>query len=342
MDQDTKEILEQLGLSNFEEGLLEGDPPVPVDKEKLRAYWEKSLSPREEAIIGHLLSNYKAWDDALDEIMLEDAAENTVRQRLTAAVWIQLIMRKRAVMVASAATLILLIGVFLWGGGDGGGFRDGNNLVAFRDGKITGLEEYGDEWSAKAGEAISHGLELPDGLREIKGAVPGVRAGRPKSPVLVQPYGSAVRGTSPVFEWNPFSGILEYGIELRNVEQDELDGAPMVIDSITERQPVRLDRQLQPGQIYEWRLKYEHEGISRAVPRNDQRPALFRVLTADELVALQAGEEHVGDSHLLRFLVYTEFGLLHEAQTQLDLLRQQNPNSNLMNELEQRWEEFQQ
>lgn len=337
MDQDAKEILEQIGLSNFEEGLLDGEPPVPVDKEKLRAYWEKSLSPREEAIIGHLLSNYKAWDDALDEIMLEDAADTSVRERLTAALWIQLLMRKRAVMIVSATTLMLLIGLFLWRGGNGGGFRDGDNLVAFRDGRVTGLEQYGPEWSTRASQAHSGDLGGLEGLKQIKGAIRGVRAEDfKKAPMVIAPYGTVVRHRQPTLSWQMVEGVEQYQIEIRRFgERKVIVGPDDVVGQGEWQVPVELD----PDALYQWRVSFTDDGETFAAPTGDEIPALFSVLNDERLRGLTRMEQELQGSPLLLFLLYLDYGLLEEARGQLTLLDEANPDSEFVKRLRSGWNE---
>lgn len=338
-----REFLRSLGLPD--DGIAErrqGEPSVPVDEQRIRDFYDDRSHSEDALEVSYLIAHEEAWFRAANSFLIERAAksESERRRLVTLPLLHTLIRYRKKLLLATAAVLLIAIGISVLQ--PSSGLYDNGQLVAYRNGSVTGLEQYGEQWSAKVGEALSTGLPAPEVLAELDDAVPAVRSGRPKTPVLVEPYGTAVRDTRPVFAWHPLEGIDDYEIVVRNVERDEQTEDELVVEGIVGQPGLRLETELHRGQVYEWKLKYEHDDITREVPRSDQQPALLRILTADELELLQATEEHVGDSHLLRFLLYAEFGLLHEANEQLDELREQNPNSNLMQMLEQRWEEFQQ
>lgn len=338
MDPDAREILDQLGLSHADEGLLDCEPPLAVDREKVRAYLDKSLSPSEQGRIRYLLGNYKAWNDVRRELIIERAQAESAIEKVTALVFLQRLMRQRMLMVAMASCLILLVGVFLWSGS--GKLSDGTNLVAYRDGSVTGLEEYGQDWTTRAETVFGSGISDVVVLEDIDNAMPQVRGGS-KSKVLLHPYGIAVRDTKPLFSWIPFEGIEDYSIEVRDIAKDQEVGSPFAVQGVKREYETQIDAELERGLHYEWRLNYDQNGVTRHLPRTkDQLSAVFYVLSANEMETLQEAERQVSDSHLLRFLLYVEYGLLQEAQAELDLLMKENPDSDLANTLLQHWKEF--
>lgn len=79
-ENETDELLHRLGIKNIEEGLLDDEPPEPVDRARLVAYLREELTPRERGVVDHLVTNYRKWYEAywklLDELDQTGTDEN--------------------------------------------------------------------------------------------------------------------------------------------------------------------------------------------------------------------------------------------------------------------------
>jgi hypothetical protein len=71
MENDTNDILEELGISPLDKDLLDDEPPVPVDREKLRSFFDRTLERSEVHHVSLLISNNRAWYDASLEVLEE-------------------------------------------------------------------------------------------------------------------------------------------------------------------------------------------------------------------------------------------------------------------------------
>lgn len=83
-ENETDDLLHRLGISNIEEGLLDGEPPEPVDRERLVAFIQNEIAPLERGAVDHLVTNYRVWYEAylalLDELDQAKPDEKTVKE----------------------------------------------------------------------------------------------------------------------------------------------------------------------------------------------------------------------------------------------------------------------
>lgn len=71
MSDDLHLLLHELGLPPLGEGLLEDDPPVAVDRERLRKFFGHKLGRSEQHHIALLVTNYRQWYKAGMDVLRE-------------------------------------------------------------------------------------------------------------------------------------------------------------------------------------------------------------------------------------------------------------------------------
>ena len=90
---------------------------------------------------------------------------------------------------------------------------------------------------------------------------------------------------------------------------------------------------LERGKFYSWRLVARKGDSEFVAPSRDEHLAVFRVLDESALAAVVQQESEVGDSQLLRLVIYWQSGLRHEAESVIGPLQEQNPGSEVVRRL---------
>lgn len=197
---------------------------------------------------------------------------------------------------------------------DGGG-----RIELFEDGTVAGVEPHAaeDVRTVLSGRSIA----IPTFIAAMPGAVRGGQAGA--HPLrAIEPSRSAVRESRPRFSWAPVRGARSYRVAVFDADYDEVARSEALTQtSWTPPSP------LPAGVDLSWHVVAETDAgeISSAGP--ERAEAVFRVLTPDEAGAVSRGEAQYRDSHLLRGLLYSRHGLLHEAGREFRRLAEQNPDS---------------
>lgn len=331
---DNFDLLAELGFDGLDDQLSEEKPPVPVDEQCLRDYFNRKLPEAEREEVVWLLSTFRAWHEAGLRVAKQMAQERRTVERVSAWLLLKSLLQRKQLMLATAA-LLLVTGAIYWLSPPATmTLRDGGSLVAMKDGSVIGLEQFGDKWNNLAFKALDSGsLPEPKSRDQLFLGQPVLR-GDARSAVIDMPYSTAVGDREPKFEWHSATGAQTYEVFI--YDESNLEQPVLRSGSLTGRTSWKSTEKLQPGQIYRWYIVVTTTDGEYQFPQATEMPARFLVLPPTALDRVQAAEQELEGSHLLLCLLYVEEGLFDEARLQLRMLQTLNPKASVLDEIEQR------
>jgi hypothetical protein len=189
------------------------------------------------------------------------------------------------------------------------GTLDGVDVLTPRDAE--------DARAVLAGRAIA----IPTFIAAMPGAVRGGTA--TAHPLrAIEPFRSAVLGARPRFSWTRVRDARSYRVAVFDENYEEVARSE-TLDGTSWTPPNALPA----GVDLSWHVVAETDAGEMSSTGADRAEAVFRVLTPAEAAEVGRGEAHYRRSHLLRGLVYSRYGLLHDARREFGLLAEQNPDS---------------
>jgi len=165
-------------------------------------------------------------------------------------------------------------------------------------------------------------LEKPEGLAELKG-IQGRLLGGSSDGVpfqLVSPIGRVVQSRTPAFTWKPLAGAVAYTVLIVDGKLEEVASS----QQLTETRwtvPVALKR----GHTYSWQVTALKDGQRITSPVLPAPQAKFKVLDKshdDQLKRLKGSLRY----HLPLGVLYTQAGMLDEAEQEFEALVKENPS----------------
>jgi hypothetical protein len=206
---------------------------------------------------------------------------------------------------------------------------DGAGRIALlADGTIAGVEprsprDADDIRAVLSGRAIA----IPTFVAAMPGAVRGGSA--TASPFrAIAPFRTAVRDARPRFSWTPVRGARSYRVAVFDADYEEIARSEVLSGTSW-----TASHALPSGVDLSWHAIAETDAGEISSSGSDRTEAVFRVLTAKEAAEVDAGEAQYRDSHLLRGLLYSRHGLLHDAEREFRALAEQNPGSPIARQL---------
>lgn len=200
---------------------------------------------------------------------------------------------------------------------------DGDGRVALlEDGTIAGVELRSPRDAADTRAVLSGGsIAIPAFITAMPGAVRG--ADPDAHPFrAIEPFRSSVLDARPRFAWTPLPGARSYRVAVFDADYEEVaHSEPLTGTSWTPPEP------LPGGADLSWHVVADREAGELSSAGADRAEAVFRVLTPQEAAEVELGRTHYRDSHLLRGLLYSRHGLLHDARREFRRLGEQNPGS---------------
>jgi hypothetical protein len=207
-------------------------------------------------------------------------------------------------------------------------------VVLDGNGKLSGIDHLPPGYRLMIKNALSYrrlekspllaGLVRPDSLLRKGGDNQGARFS------VIAPVGIVMLSDRPTFRWSPLEGATGYIVEVYDEQLNQITISSQLTDT-SWKAPQSLKR----GRIYSWQVtaikgKGREEFIS---PRLPEPPAKFRIL--DETLAneIDQARRAYASSHLTLALVYTQAGLLDEAEQEFRALQRANPNSTISRRL---------
>jgi hypothetical protein len=199
---------------------------------------------------------------------------------------------------------------------DGGG-----QIALLEDGTITGVEVQPQDAEDARAVLSGRSIVIPTFIAAMPGAVRGGEASA--HPLrAVAPFRSAVLESRPRFSWTPVRDARSYRVAVFDADYEELaQSEALAGTSWTPSAP------LPAGVDLSWHVVADTSSGELSSAGSNRGEAVFRVLTPRERAEVEAGKAHYRGSGLLRGLLYSRHGLLHDAEREFRGLAEQNPDS---------------
>jgi hypothetical protein len=156
---------------------------------------------------------------------------------------------------------------------------------------------------------------------------------------LLGPSGTVIATDHPNLRWQALEGATSYTVSVFDTDFNRVtQSAPQMATQWT-------STKLRRGMIYSWEVVAVRNGQEVRSPVAPAPRAQFKILEAEKLLELTNLKKHSPISHLALGLTYARFGLLAEAEEQLQILARENQNSPVASKLLrtiQEWRRLQQ
>jgi predicted anti-sigma-YlaC factor YlaD len=203
---------------------------------------------------------------------------------------------------------------------------DGGGLVTLdKQGNITGLETLPSTLQQNIKVALtSERVQAPPEVREIRGKA-GTLLGEGIEGVpfpLISPVGIIVETERPTLRWRSLSGATVYTVTIYDsnfnlvAKSPELRGTEWTVPRPVER-----------GRIYSWQVSALKDGQEVKSPTPPAPEAKFKTLEKSRADELERAKKEYTKSHLTLGVLYSEAGLLEEAEREFKALVAANPKS---------------
>jgi len=211
--------------------------------------------------------------------------------------------------------------------------KDGGEQIALNNsGELMGLENLSPETKQAIREVLlSQEIRRPQSLAEIIGGsstVRGPRGGESRFR-LISPERTVLTEDRPTFRWEPLKGATSYRVHVVDPNNHEVAQSPEFPATVTEW---KLSLPLKRGVVYTWIVTAVVKGEEVTSPAASEPEMRFKTLESEKLIELIRLKEH-SSSHLARGVWYARAGMLGEAERELQLLVNDNPQSPLARKL---------
>ena len=202
--------------------------------------------------------------------------------------------------------------------------KDGGDHIGIdKEGKVHGVKD--PRFTQLIAKALTgSGPNIapePNGLRQRRGSLMG--RSKPGIPFgLIAPIGKVVETAQPRLSWVPLQGAEAYRVDIVDEGFHSVASSPEL--SGTEWQ---VNVPLKRGRVYRWQVTAITDGKEVKSPVRPAPDARFKVLGANELNKVNSARAQYSKSHLLLGIIYTEVGLLDEAEREFSILVKNNPGS---------------
>jgi hypothetical protein len=191
-------------------------------------------------------------------------------------------------------------------------------------GTLVGLEELPEASRALVRNVLANKtLSKPEVLEKL--TAPSIRlmdpTARENSFGLLGPSGTVIATDHANLRWQALAGATSYTVSVFDAD----------FNRVTRSTPQPATQWTTPtlrrGMIYSWEVVAVRDGQEVRSPVAPEPRAQFKVLEAEKLRELANLKKLKPISHLALGLTYARFGLLAEAEGQLQILAKENPNS---------------
>ena len=210
---------------------------------------------------------------------------------------------------------------------DGGG-----EVTLNRDGKLSGLDHLPPAYQRMIRETLTNqqlekspllaGLTRP-GSSEMRGG-----NNQENKFSVTEPIGKVMLSNRPTFRWSQLEGATSYIVEVYDEKFTLVTTSPQLINNSW-----TPSQSLKRGGIYAWQVKALKDGQELIAPRSPAPQAKFRILDEAKTNELMQARRTYASSHLTLGVLYTQAGLLDEAEREMRALHRANPNSTIARRL---------
>jgi cytoskeletal protein RodZ len=201
---------------------------------------------------------------------------------------------------------------------------NGRKIQLDNRGKLIGLDELPEaSRSLVRGVLANKTLSKPEVLDKL--TAPSITlmdpTARENTFGLLGPSGTVIATDRPNLRWQALAGASSYTVSVFDADFNRVTrSAPQTATHWT-------SPALRRGMIYSWEVVAVRNGQEVRSPVAPAPRAQFKILEAEKLLELTNLKKHKPISHLTLGLTFARFGLLVEAEGQLQILARENPNS---------------
>jgi len=201
---------------------------------------------------------------------------------------------------------------------------NGRKIQLDNRGKLIGLDELPEtSRSLVRGVLANKTLSKPEVLDKL--TAPSITlmdpTARENTFGLLGPSGTVVATDRPSLRWQALTGATSYTVSVFDAD----------FNLVTRSTPITVTQWTTPslrrGKLYSWEVVAVSNGQEVRSPVAPAPRAQFKILESEKLLELTNLKKHSPISHLTLGLTYARFGLLGEAEEQLQILVRENPNS---------------
>jgi hypothetical protein len=191
-------------------------------------------------------------------------------------------------------------------------------------GRLVGLEELPEASRSLVRNVLANKtLSKPEVLEKL--TAPSIRlmdpTARENTFGLLGPSGTVIATDRANLRWQALARATSYTVSVFDAD----------FNRVTRSTPQTATQWTTPalrrGMIYSWEVVAVRDGQEVRSPVAPEPRAQFKVLEEEKLRELANLKKHRPISHLALGLTYARFGLLAEAEGQLQILARENPNS---------------
>ena len=201
---------------------------------------------------------------------------------------------------------------------------NGRKIHLDNRGKLIGLDELPEtSRSLVRGVLANETLSKPEVLDKL--TAPSITlmdpTARENTFGLLGPSGTVIATDRPSLRWQALTGATSYTVSVFDAD----------FNPVTRSKPQTATQWTTPtlrrGMIYSWEVVAVSNGQEVRSPAAPAPRAQFKILESEKLLELTNLKKHSPISHLTLGLTYARFGLLAEAEGELQTLARENPNS---------------
>ncbi len=201
---------------------------------------------------------------------------------------------------------------------------NGRKFQLDNSGKLIGLEEF-PEASRSLVRSVLANKTLPKPEVLDKLTAPPITLMDPTAREdtfgLLGPSGTVITADHPNLRWQALRGAASYTVSVFDADFN------LATRSAPQTGTQWTSTKLQRGKIYSWEVVAVRNGQEVRSPAAPAPRAQFKVLEAETLLELTRLKNKKPISHLALGLTYARSGLLAEAESHLQILARENPNS---------------
>jgi outer membrane murein-binding lipoprotein Lpp len=208
--------------------------------------------------------------------------------------------------------------------------NDGGSSVALDSrGNLTGLESLPASYQQIVKNTLSsEKVQTPPQITELIGKSGSLMGTGSLSFAVLSPVGTVVQADRPAFRWNPLNGATGYYVTVYDPDLNRMAKSELL--SVTSwTAPESLKR----GGTYSWQVIALKDGKEILSPAPPAPEAKFKVLEQAKSVELERAKKTYSGSHLVLGTLYSQAGLLDEAEREFQALLDANPNSQIAQKL---------
>ncbi|HKR60998.1 MAG TPA: hypothetical protein VJS64_14860 [Pyrinomonadaceae bacterium] len=202
---------------------------------------------------------------------------------------------------------------------------NGNRIAIDAEGKLIGLEELPANTRQSIAAALAgKTLSKPKDLETVTAPPIALLDGTTQSASfkLNAPLGLVVADDRPTLSWQALPGSTSYIASVFSETFDQVATSPPQRET-----KWQVDRPLPRGKMFFWQVKAVRDGVEITSPVAPARRAQFKVLESEKLRELNLLRQQRPISHLALGITYARFGLVNDAERELQQLLKENSNS---------------